>query len=261
MTKETNNSIYREYYNDHPEYIEIRSQTGQVYAKYANDVLYWKLKYIEKLARNKIVKEQIRHIAEIGCATGFLLDNFCKNLNCSKIGIDISSENIKCAAQTYPSISFFEGTFNDYINENKITERAFDLIILSDILEHVENDVELLKQAGKYSKYVILNLPLEKVLEYKERIYGMHDKEGHLRAYDIDDAFALCKNAKMEVLAYFNKRYVDEPVFRKYLLDNLLNSDENKIDALVKYQEKMIHIDLNPNYYKSNFFALLKYKE
>lgn len=260
MTKETNNNIYREYYNKHPEYIKIRSQTGQVYVKYTDDVLYWKLKYIEKLARNKILKEQIRNVCEIGCATGFLLNNFGKNLNCSKTGIDISNDNIKCAKQAYLSISFFEGTFNDYINKNRIMGKVFDLIILSDILEHVEDDIELLMQAGKYAKYVIINLPLEKVPEYKERTYGLHDKEGHLRAYNLDDAFTLCENAKMEVLAYFNKHYVEEPVFRKYLFDNLLNTNESKIDALLKYQEKIIHIDLNPDYYKSNFFALLKYK-
>jgi len=37
-----------------------------------------------------------------------------------------------------------------------------DIIILSDILEHVENDVELLKMAGNYAKHVLVNIPMEK---------------------------------------------------------------------------------------------------
>lgn len=260
MKRENKNERYRKLYNEHPDHIELRTQTGKNFEKYNNDVLYWKLKYIEKLVQKNINKDQIRNVAEIGCATGFLLNNFGKNLKCNKTGIDISNEDIKFATKMYPSISFYDGTFNDFIKINIIKKSSFDLIILSDILEHVEEDVTLLKKAGKYSKNVIVNIPIEKVPEYEGRIYGIKDKKGHLRAYDINDAFTLFKNAQMEVLDFFNKRYVKQAVFRKYLLDKLLKNNPQKIDALVKFQIELINIDLNSSYYKSNFFALLKSK-
>ena len=97
-------------------------------------------------------------------------------------------------------------------------------MLLSDILEHVEDDVGLLHACGSMGKYVLLNLPLEKVEEYRNRNYGMEDKEGHLRAYSKEDAFKMFVEAGLRTVRFLEAQYVREPVFRKYLFNKLVKN-------------------------------------
>ncbi len=260
MSNQNNDELYRKLYNDHPEYIEFRKQEGKLYQKYLNDVKYWKLKYIEKLIRDPEHQKSIKNVVEVGCAIGVLLENFMRDFNLNKVGIDISDKNIDAAKDLFPEISFYKGTLQDYILANKESNVKTDLVIMSDLLEHVENDVDLLNQAGQISKYVIINLPIEKVPEYKDRVYGVNDVEGHLRAYSVKDALDLCDQAGMEVVKFYSEQYVQQPVFQKYLLAKLLEKHDDKAEALLKFQEEVIQIKLDSDYYKTNFFALLKLK-
>jgi ubiquinone/menaquinone biosynthesis C-methylase UbiE len=252
-------SIFRALYNGHKEYKEIRAEGSLTHDKYIDDVKYWKLRYMEKLLFKTGCINEITSVCEIGCSTGVLLSNFLPSKVQSKIGIDISDENISYAKNKFPNVHFFRGTFDDYLNSNDRTP-PFDLIIMSDILEHVESDVELLKKAGENSRYVVINLPIEKVPEYKDRVYGIDDVEGHLRAYSVEDALKMCEKAGMNIIKYYIKQYVKQPSFRKYLFNKMMDKYNDKVEALVQYQTELLDIDLDPEYYKKNFYALLESK-
>ncbi|HMQ70321.1 MAG TPA: glycosyltransferase [Ignavibacteria bacterium] len=75
-------------------------------------------------------------IIEIGCGTGFLLEQ----LNPSKgVGIDLSPEMVKTAKQNYPAFEFYE------MNAENITldeSEKYDFIIISDTIGYFE-DVQL----------------------------------------------------------------------------------------------------------------------
>lgn len=260
MSDQNNKELFRKLYNDHPEYIALRKKEGKTYNKYINDVKFWKLKYIEKLLQETKRRDEIKVAAEIGCATGILLSLFLEDQPLKRTGIDISDKNINAAKEMFPEMTFFCGLFNDYLASGAKTENI-DVIILSDVLEHVEDDMELLNTAGKNSKYVIVNLPIEKVPEYKDRNYGVDDIEGHLRAYSVEDAIGMCEKANMEILKYYSERYVQQAVFRKYLLDKLLETNQDKTQALINFHEESLQIDMHSDYYKMNFFALLKIKQ
>lgn len=251
-----NNDFFRTLYNEHIEYKSLRKQDGPEYEKYIDDVKYWKIKYLEKVIFNKLQIENINSILEIGCATGVLLDTIFANSPVDKTGIDISEENILFGIAQRPHINFISGTFEEYLDQNN--GKNFDLIILSDILEHVQEDVQLLNLAGRYSDYVLLNLPIEKVKEYEGRNYGVDDPEGHLRAYSTEDVIELCNMANMEVIYSLERHYVLEPVFKKYLLGKIVKKNTSKVDALLEYSKEIIDIELNKEIYKRNFFALLR---
>ena len=243
---------YAKLYNRLPEYVQLRKRDGEVWEQYMGIVLHWKLKYLKELC----VELDYKSVLEVGCGTGDLLANFPAPGKVKKIGIDISTENIIAAKNSYPDISFYSGMAQDvFVTENI---KGIDIGILSDILEHVEDDSGLLKDCGNVSKYVVLNLPIEKVPEYANRVYGINDVQGHLRAYSIQDAIDMCERAGMKVVRYIEKKYVQEPIFRTYLFNKLVKKAEDPIKGLIKYNEELLHIDLTPEYYKSNFFALLK---
>lgn len=253
------NEFFKNLYNEHIEYKVVRKQEGPLYEKYISDVTHWKVKYLEYVFYSIFKTENIKSVLEIGCATGVLLDSIFEGINLEKTGIDISDENILFAKSQRPDIKFFSGTFDEYLKLD--LNRRSSVIILSDILEHVEDDVDLLKKAGLYSDIVLLNLPLEKVKEYFGRNYGVDDKEGHLRAYSTEDAIELCVNSNMEIMYSTEKKYVLEPVFRKYLLDKILSKNNSKSDSIIEYTKEIIDIELNQNNYKRNFFALLRTKK
>jgi hypothetical protein len=50
-----------------------------------------------------------------------------------------------------------------------------------------------------------------------------------------------------------------EPIFRKYLADKLFNRKEgaDKVSGIAKYINELNDIDLDPGFYKSNYFGLL----
>jgi SAM-dependent methyltransferase len=243
---------YEELYNEHPDYVALRDRTGQVWDKYKDDVLHFKIKHAHEFVRDILYSS----ILEVGCATGFFLHNFPGRNTSRRYGVDISSENINTARKDYPENWFFAGTLADFKRQHP--GGRFDLVLLSDILEHVEDDRGLLRACGSIGKYVLLNLPLEKVEEYRNRNYGMEDKEGHLRAYSKEEAFKMFAEAGLRVVSFLEAQYVREPVFRKYLFNKLVkNATGDKLKGLIQYTEELVHIDNNPGYYKSNLFALL----
>jgi predicted TPR repeat methyltransferase len=242
---------YKNFYDEHTEYAQLREQDNQFSFKYKNDVLHWKLKYLIEVAADLNPK----NILEVGCAIGFMLDSLpFATPKENRVGIDISGKNILKAREIYPQINFFTGSLDEFIAQN--TE-IFDLIVLSDILEHLEDDCATLSRCSSVGRHILLNLPLEKCAEYQNRKYGIDDPEGHLRAYSAEDAFALIEKAGLTVVHYRLDRYVNQPVFRQYLLNKLLDKIDDKADALIQYEKELLHIELNQTHYKSNLFALL----
>jgi len=244
---------FKELYDEMDEYKALRNPESKERKEYELVVDHYKVKYLANLCR----EIDTTSILEIGCAVGILLDRFPSSASGkSKIGVDLSDKNIATARDMFPELTFFQGSAEDYLNSGG---QKVDLVILSDILEHVEDDAGLLRTAGQIGKHVVVNLPLEKCGEFKDREYGVDDYRGHLRAYDLYDAQNMVNRAGMKELTFTEERYVQEPAFRKYLADKLFTHKEGleRANGLAKYTEELIDIDLNPEYYKTNYFALL----
>lgn len=92
----------------------------------------------------------------------------------------------------------------------KDISKNYDLIILSDIIEHVEDDTGMIKKALEYSKYVALKIPIEKFLFSKLfEFIGVKDKigathsAGHLHEYSTSSVWNLFKKIDMEIMDFF----------------------------------------------------------
>jgi 2-polyprenyl-3-methyl-5-hydroxy-6-metoxy-1,4-benzoquinol methylase len=241
---------YRAYYDEHAEYAGIRDRQSFEHWKYTNDVLHYKIKYLAEVCAGL----KPSSILEVGCATGFLLANLPFATATSRVGVDLAPRNIDHARLVHPEIAFVCGTLPEFM---KSQDRRFDLIILSDILEHVEDDEGLLSLCAQLGNHVAVNIPIEKCGENSTRAYGPSDREGHLRAYGVEDARRLVRRAGFEEICWTLKKYVNEQVFRQYLLAKLLRSKQDAGEAQLVYQQELFHIEHNQDFYKDNYFALL----
>ncbi|MFA4831565.1 MAG: class I SAM-dependent methyltransferase, partial [Patescibacteria group bacterium] len=82
-----------------------------------------------------------KSVLEIGCGIGHILDNVKPSRG---VGIDISSDMIEIAKNTYPNLEFFVMDAHNI----KLEER-FDFIVISDTLGYLEDVQKFLKSLNK----------------------------------------------------------------------------------------------------------------
>jgi hypothetical protein len=177
-----NDADFAVFYDNQPDYVAFRNDKEK--QKEYRTLVDWKVRKLIGIIPDNI---KFSNILEVGCAFGVLLNNIADRLQVdSRTGIDISDENIKTAGTLYPGCGFFKGTLEDYVKKKSyiLKNHRHDLIVLSDIIEHIPDDLEFLKLVRKVSEYVVVNLPLEKSFKNRNRKYGIEDPSGHLRCYD-----------------------------------------------------------------------------
>lgn len=215
--------------------------------------------------------QKFDNILEVGCAFGELLDIMAKELKVSKVfGIDIASSNIKMAQENYPSYIFFEGTLESLNIQKQFNIDKIDIVMLSDIVEHIPNDIEFLKRISSIAKNVVFNLPLEKSFVTRNRKYGEEDTSGHLRCYDLTKALELINLSGFEIINKKVETFYSFPPHRKLFLKNerirLKNKPLFKWFILRTLLETVFIFGycfpiIFKKYYGSNLFCLLKPKD
>lgn len=180
---------FQRLYEVHPEYVERRNP-GSYAAR--------RIEYENRLFKIPGLLEvlppgfEFRSVAEIGCATGELIATFPANKDAERFGFDISPENIRAARGRFPNVDFSTADF-------RAVGRRFDLVILSDVIEHIPNDSEFLSHAARIANHVLVNLPLERCLTNIFRRYGPEDSSGHLRSYSLGEGLALFDQAGLVI--------------------------------------------------------------
>ena len=261
------NAGFERFYDNQPDYAAFRS-SPEKQADYRT-LADWKVRNLTRLVPESL---SFRNILEVGCAFGVLLDNIAARLNIpDRTGIDISGENIKIARELFPGCSFFRGTLEELCDKEsgELKEKRFDVIVLSDIIEHIPDDAGFLKAAAAVSDFILLNLPLEKSFRNRNRNYGEDDPSGHLRCYDRQMAEKLVTGAGLKIvgshtsIAVYDKSFymvyrknrsvrVNSKPFHLRIFWTIFYSIEDKF--------KLISRSLTEKIYGTNYFALLESK-
>ncbi|MBU2579476.1 class I SAM-dependent methyltransferase [Candidatus Parcubacteria bacterium] len=143
----------------------------------------------------KINKKDI--VIEIGCGVGDILNKINSN---KLIGVDISQYILNIAKKRYKNIRFINGNAENL--PIKISRNKYDKIICSEVLEHVENPVKVLKEIKKISKnnsIIVISAPNEKLINrikvvlQRMKIFNFlfpniskkMDDEWHLHSFDL----------------------------------------------------------------------------
>ena len=180
-------------YDGHPEYVARRAEGSIEQAQVDLEVRLFKLPGLLGVLPTG---QPMRQVLEIGCATGELIANFPVSAGGRRVGLDISAANVAAARARFPGVEFHCGDFRDAGFE------GFDAVIMSDVLEHIPDDVGFLSDAAQLGEIVLVNLPLEDNWLNDRRAYGPDDASGHLRRYSLAQGLALFERAGLEVLTH-----------------------------------------------------------
>jgi 2-polyprenyl-3-methyl-5-hydroxy-6-metoxy-1,4-benzoquinol methylase len=141
-------------------------------------------------------------VLDIGCGNGFNT-HFIAEKAKKVIGIDINEENIAYAKRNFLSdnIDYFSANIMDYKFNQK-----FDVIVLSNVLEHIEDRIKLLKKIKNMGKRFLIRVPMINrswMVLYKKEL-GMEYRldKTHLIEYTIDSFIEELGESELEIVSY-----------------------------------------------------------
>lgn len=159
------------------------------------------------------------NVLDIGSATGTISFFFgAKGLIVD--GIELSKNAVK-----YANLNkrFFALKCINFINtsiENYKTTKKYDLITCFEVLEHLDNDKDILKKISKYmntKSILAISVPSDNAPLYKLGLLTKFDKKvGHLRRYSMNGIKSILKQSGYKVLEEFKT----EGIIRSLLFSN-----------------------------------------
>ncbi|MDD5011371.1 MAG: methyltransferase domain-containing protein, partial [Phycisphaerae bacterium] len=197
------------------DYNSIYSSYSQEHIAYIKNTAVWKAEHLCKL----IKEEPAESILEIGTGRGDVLNACCPFK--IKIGADISEEAIKQHHAIYKEHKLVKIDADKPLpfNNNEV-----DFVLLCDILEHIENPVFLLSEAGRIGRNVLLKIPIENALLRKFMMkinkveYGPNHPSGHLYCWTMSDVKKIIEKSGLEIV---RSKFLSTPpnlLKKKYLL-------------------------------------------
>jgi len=111
--------------------------------------------FMKNLKETAVPLKNINNVIDIGCGEGFVIN--C--LNYPKItGVDISRNALRIAKEKNPECEFCSGSICDI----SFKENSFDLVIATEVLEHLDKPDLALQEIRRITKnYCIISVPNE----------------------------------------------------------------------------------------------------
>lgn len=158
---------------------------------------------------DKLLKKG-KKVLDIGCGNGSL-SFFAASHHCKVLGIDVSNKAISGCRLNAQKLGFNERLkfeVNNFDNPQLEINTKFDLVICSEVLEHLKNDTQalkriydLLKPGGKlFLSTPSVNAPLHnfRLILFKKDYFD--EEVGHLRRYDLQQLTLLLKRVNFRIL-------------------------------------------------------------
>lgn len=159
----------------------------------------WKAKQIMKmLNRNPI---SIKSVAEVGCGAGEILNQLHSTLpkETTFKGFDVSIDAINLAKQR-------EKDRLEFSHENFLEANVnFDLLLMMDVFEHVEDYMGFIKTCKTKAKYTIFHIPLDMSVQMvlRNKLISVRKSIGHLHYFMKDTALATLEDSGFEIVDHF----------------------------------------------------------
>jgi len=161
----------------------------------------WKAKQVLRMmARNKL---EPGTICEVGCGVGEILKQLQEQLDdaCQFWGYDISPQAIELAESRANERLHFKCA--DFRHAEDV---FFDLLLVMDVIEHLEDYFSFLREIKPKSHYKIFHIPLDLSVQTILRRNGLlkvRQAYGHIHYFSKEIALQLLKDTGYDVLDSF----------------------------------------------------------
>src|ERR1035437_3886429 len=119
---------------------------------------------------NLTASKKVDSILDVGCGEGFTLNRLKeKGIGKKLEGIEYLPAAIDLGKKTYPDIKITQGT----IYELPYKDNSFDLVLCTEVLEHLDKPQDALKELVRVSKrYLVISVPNEPFFMLEQLIRG-----------------------------------------------------------------------------------------
>lgn len=179
----------------------LKSELKQNYeGYYADDIYEWRqLGAIDKVQNIIALCKNYPHrtILEIGAGEGAILQQLSElNFGEELYALEISSTGVDAIKNRQISALVECKLFDGY--NIPYADKAFDLVILSHVIEHVEHPRTLLYEASRVSNYTFIEVPLEDNFGLPNDF--IFDRVGHINFYSAKTIRQLTQTCDIAVI-------------------------------------------------------------
>ncbi|OGD78652.1 hypothetical protein A2368_01940 [Candidatus Collierbacteria bacterium RIFOXYB1_FULL_49_13] len=153
-----------------------------------------------------VYRDKPEKMLDLGCGVGALTLRLYDFYRPSKMtGVDISKVAIETASKSSENIQWFVGDAMTY-EPGEIV----DVTIMADLVEHIADDLMVLQEIKKYSKKIVIRVPLEnswsnrtiKALGLGDEFKRSEVRFGHVHHYSFPELKNLFGKAELKVEKY-----------------------------------------------------------
>lgn len=160
----------------------------------------WKADHIFRMLEKHHLKPG--SVCEVGCGCGEILRQLQQRMDpsCIFTGYDISPQAIGlCRSRENDRLVF---KCSNFLGEKDV---SCDLMLIVDVIEHLEDYFRFLRTIKEKSRHVVLHIPLEMfvlAILYPQFHLGQRKKVGHLHYFSKDTALQLLRDLGFEIVDY-----------------------------------------------------------
>jgi SAM-dependent methyltransferase len=142
-------------------------------------------------------------VLDLGCSRGEITKKIAEKARVV-VGVDHSAEKIGYAKQfENEKLSFFHGDAEEFLDSE---DRVFDVLILSHVLEHLDNPAEFLDRFVPRFKYVYVEVPdFDKSIANRIRqdmgIGLIYTDDDHVTEFDREEIASLLEKSGLRILS------------------------------------------------------------
>lgn len=130
-------------------------------------------RHLRRIMKEMIRPLQFESVLDVGCGQGSFLQELQSEFpHIKPFGIDISSSAVELARNRVPG-----GRFSVLDITEKVFDQKCDLVVCSEVLEHIPDDIGALRNLRKITgKYLLISTPQGRMRQFETKV-------GHVRNY------------------------------------------------------------------------------
>jgi ubiquinone/menaquinone biosynthesis C-methylase UbiE len=172
----------------------------------------WKAAHIQAILQRNGVQPDT--IGDVGCGTGAIIEILSRYYPQSRIeGFEISPHAHEVSLKRASTKLTFSMT--DAFQSGKY----FDLSMAIDVVEHVENPFEFLREMGRLSRWQVLHIPLDMNALAVGRGWVLREARrtlGHIHYFSRDSALAAIAEAGLETVDSFYTAWAIDQSYKSW---------------------------------------------